>query len=108
MFFCAVVLCAFSIFSGAPMHIAVGCSNWKRMFAVLQNLTEPTNPRLRPPESILSGVDNLYQLSPSEREERLRSYFKFVMIRNPLERIVSVYRNKVSVFWHAYLGMELY
>ena len=66
------------------------------MFAVLQGLVKLTDPKIRPPEEILSAVHNLLDLSPAEREVRLKSYFKFVMVRNPFERIVSVYRNKVS------------
>lgn len=66
------------------------------MFAVLQGLVKLTDPKIRPPEEILSAVHNLFNLSPAEREARLKSYFKFVMVRNPFERIVSVYRNKVS------------
>ena len=66
------------------------------MFAVLQKLINQTNPRKRPPEDVLSAVPSLFSLSPAEREVRLKSYFKFVMVRNPFERIVSVYRNKVS------------
>lgn len=66
------------------------------MFAVLQKLLNQTNPRKRPPEDVLSAVPSLFSLSPAEREVRLKSYFKFVMVRNPFERIVSVYRNKVS------------
>ena len=35
-------------------------------------------------------------LSGEERLSRLRSYFKFTVIRNPLERLVSSYRNKIQ------------
>ena len=66
------------------------------MFAALEKLVDQTNPRVRPPEEVLSAVPSLFDLSPSEREVRLKSYFKFVMVRNPFDRIVSVYRNKVS------------
>ena len=31
-----------------------------------------------------------------ERIAKLREYFKFMMIRNPLERLVSAYRNKIE------------
>ena len=32
----------------------------------------------------------------TERVSKLREYFKFTMIRNPLERLVSAYRNKIE------------
>jgi len=35
-------------------------------------------------------------LSKADREKKLTSYFKFVMTRNPLERILSAYRNKLE------------
>jgi len=35
-------------------------------------------------------------LTDSDRVTRLQSYYKFVIVRNPLERIVSVFRDKVE------------
>ena len=80
----------------APLCVlAVGCSNWKRMFVVLNGLLPPTESSQRPSEDILRSAYKLVSLKPEEREWRLRKYFKFTMLRNPLERIVSAYRNKV-------------
>lgn len=73
-----------------------GCSNWKRMFAVL-NGTVQADDIERPSKDILQGVNKLQYLSQEERNKRLKSYFKFVFVRNPLDRIVSGYRNKVNV-----------
>ena len=79
------------------MAIAVGCSNWKRMFAVLNGVLPPTESTERPAEETLRKVNRLVNLKPEEREWRLKKYFKFIMLRNPLERLVSAYRNKVSI-----------
>ena len=35
-------------------------------------------------------------LTDGERLHKIKHYFKFVMIRNPLERLVSAYRNKLE------------
>ena len=35
-------------------------------------------------------------LTDSDRMTRLQSYYKFVIVRNPLERIVSAFRNKIE------------
>ena len=73
-----------------------GCSNWKRMFAVL-NGTVKADDTNRPRKDILQGVNKLEYLSEEEQKTRLKHYFKFSFVRNPLERIVSGYRNKVAV-----------
>ena len=83
-----------SVFS--TLTFAVGCSNWKRMFAVLNGLLPPTESTERPAEDTLRKVNRLVNLKPAEREWRLKKYFKFIMLRNPLERLVSAYRNKVQ------------
>ena len=66
------------------------------MFAVLNGLLPPTESTERPAEDTLRKVKRLVHLKPAEREWRLRKYFKFIMLRNPLERLVSAYRNKVQ------------
>ena len=66
------------------------------MFVVLNGLLPPTESSARPSEDILRGAYKLVSLSAGEREWRLKKYFKVTMLRNPLERIVSAYRNKVG------------
>ena len=73
-----------------------GCSNWKRMFAVLKG-TENANNTKRPSSEVLKNTDKLRHLSSTEQNRRLETYFKFAFVRNPLERIVSGYRNKIAV-----------
>ena len=42
------------------------------------------------------GFTYLSDFSPKEIEMRLRTYFKFMFVRNPVERALSVYRNKFN------------
>ena len=65
------------------------------MFVVLNGILPATESSERPSEDILRSAFKLVSLKPEEREWRLKKYFKFTMLRNPLERIVSAYRNKV-------------
>ena len=37
-----------------------------------------------------------YTLTDNDRFHRIRSYYKFMIVRNPLERIVSAYRDKLE------------
>lgn len=66
------------------------------MFAVLSG-TEKANNTNRPSSDVLKSVSKLQRLSKTERDKRLKTYFKFAFVRNPLERIVSSYRNKIAV-----------
>lgn len=47
-------------------------------------------------KSYLRNVKTLGDLTASERETRLRNYYKYMIVRDPLERLVSVYLNKIS------------
>ena len=79
-----------------------GCTTLKVLLYVSQGLL--------PPSEVAKDKDSVDQLlledvmvrasflsmTPDEREQALATYFKFVMYRNPLERMVSVYRSKLS------------
>lgn len=72
----------------------VGCSKWKYTFLLLNGIIPFTTKRL--PESVLKKTKKLSDLSVIERKKRLVEYFKYVFVRNPMERIVSAYRNKIA------------
>nr|XP_039271225.1 carbohydrate sulfotransferase 14-like [Styela clava] len=66
----------------------VACSNWKRVVMVLDGVSDgfvKDHPH---------GLKYLYQYSSKEIDYRLKNYFKFTFVRNPLERLLSAYRNK--------------
>ena len=72
----------------------VGCSKWKYTFLLLNGIISFTAKRL--PESILKKTKKLSDLPPLQRKRRLVEYYKYVFIRNPMERVVSAYRNKIA------------
>jgi hypothetical protein len=75
----------------------VGCSNWKRTFLVLEGrLPVPHEGEKRPSEAFLNSASKLRDLPDKEREWRLKEYRKFTLMRDPLERIVSGYNNKIN------------
>lgn len=85
----------------------VGCANWKRVFNVLYG-------DVSAPEEI-KNVDHtsmklLASYSPSEIKYRLGSYFKFMFVRHPLDRLLSAYRNKFGEHFHDFerkYGVEI-
>jgi len=82
----------------------VGCSNWKRMFVHLigeHNLTLKETSKLKVHESsVLSalGIQRLSEFSKEDIIHRLSTYYKFLFVRDPLERLLSAYKDKFSTY----------
>lgn len=77
----------------------VACTNWKRVLMVLTGAAGPHRDPLSIPanEAHVSGnLRTLSEYSTSQINQRLRSYLKFVFVREPFERLVSAYRNKFT------------
>ena len=73
----------------------VSCSNLKKIFLVMQGLfksIETANPDAKNPEIRLSNT----RFSKEKQKYMLRHFYKFMIVRDPLERIVSAYRNKMQ------------
>ena len=71
----------------------VGCSKWKYMFLLLTG-RQPLGSD--PSREVLHKVKKLSSLSDSEIKQRLNTYFKYIFIRNPMERVVSAYLDKIA------------
>jgi len=71
-------------------------TNIRVMFAALNKAISPEAvfEKLTHDRNLYAKNYNMLNMSPTERKKKLSGYFKFVMTRNPLERILSAYRNK--------------
>ena len=69
----------------------VACTNWKWVMLRLQGNTE-----LEAGNKLVhwTKIPRLNEFSADEINKKLKSYFKFVFVRDPLKRLVSGYRDK--------------
>ncbi|GLD61333.1 carbohydrate sulfotransferase 11-like protein [Lates japonicus] len=77
----------------------VACTNWKRVLMVLTGVAgSHTDPLAIPANEahIPGNLRTLSEYSTTQINQRLRSYLKFVFVREPFERLVSAYRNKFT------------
>ncbi|XP_053521155.1 carbohydrate sulfotransferase 14 isoform X2 [Artibeus jamaicensis] len=72
--------------------LQVACSNWKRVLKVLAGVLDSVDVRLKMDHR--NDLVFLADLRPEEIRYRLQHYFKFLFVRDPLERLLSAYRNK--------------
>lgn len=70
----------------------VACSNWKRVLKVLSGALENVDVNIKMDHR--SDLVFLSSLKPEEIRYRLKHYFKFMFVREPMERLLSAYRNK--------------
>ncbi|NXU69993.1 CHSTB sulfotransferase, partial [Horornis vulcanius] len=80
----------------------VACTNWKRVMMVLTGQGKYQDPLEIPAHEahIPSNLRTLSEYSVPEINYRLRSYLKFVFVREPFERLVSAYRNKFTLSYN--------
>lgn len=76
----------------------VACTNWKRVLMVLNSDGRYSDPLAIPANEahVASNLRMLSEFSAPEINQRLRSYLKFIFVREPFERLVSAYRNKFT------------
>ena len=74
----------------------VGCSKWKYTFLLLNGIFPLSTRHKRLTETQLSKSKSLSKLPPEKRNKRLTEYFKFLFVRNPMERVVSAYLDKIG------------
>jgi hypothetical protein len=89
----------------------VGCSNLKRIFVVMEGLypsVEKVNIHIMNQEIV--RLDNK-KFTKEQQEYMLKNFYKFMIVRDPFERLVSAYRNKWqnkrNVELHAHLGKTI-
>ncbi|KAK3755476.1 hypothetical protein QZH41_005970, partial [Actinostola sp. cb2023] len=71
----------------------VACSNWKRVMAVLDGKANSTDEIGQVPHSTFK---RLSRYPPAEIQYRLENYYKFMFAREPLQRVVSAYKDKLT------------
>lgn len=87
-----------------------GCSNWKRTLMVLAG--QAPNAQSIKHDTVHYG-HHLKKLDSFERQEimhRLETYTKFMFVREPLERVVSAYRDKFenpNNYYHSLFGKPI-
>ena len=76
----------------------VACTNWKRVLMVLTGKGRYHEPLAIPANEahVPGNLRTLSEYSAAEINRRLRSYLKFIFVREPFERLVSAYRNKFT------------
>ncbi|KAL1020754.1 hypothetical protein UPYG_G00004210 [Umbra pygmaea] len=76
----------------------VACTNWKRVLMVLTGDGRYREPLAIPANEahVAGNHRTLSEYSTAEINSRLRSYLKFIFVREPFERLVSAYRNKFT------------
>ncbi|CAH2228110.1 jg23482 [Pararge aegeria aegeria] len=76
----------------------VACTNWKRILMILEGKWNDTDV-LSVPASLAHSPGmfrNLSTVSKEERDVMLENYHKMIIVRNPFERLLSAYRNKLE------------
>ncbi|XP_066966298.1 carbohydrate sulfotransferase 11-like [Macrobrachium rosenbergii] len=84
----------------------VACTNWKRLWMILTGLTTIKDPVLIPydlPHKIHERMMLIKQpISISTLQEKLLTYSKIIVVRNPYERLISAFKDKFEGTGKAY------
>ncbi|XP_033098921.1 carbohydrate sulfotransferase 14-like isoform X2 [Anneissia japonica] len=86
----------------------VACSNWKRVIKYIQGSLTDINTEVKMDHK--KDLVFLDSFSQEEIDIKLKTYFKFMFVRNPIARLVSAYRNKFReniVSFHKRYGVPI-
>ena len=88
----------------------VACSNWKRVLMVLNgDAADPYQVNTADVHNRSLGYFRyLNEYTPEEIVHRLNTYYKFLFVRHPYERLVSAYRNKFIDSYNLTLFKKMY
>ena len=89
----------------------VACTNFKIIMLLLTGQMNTTDPmQLRADkvhgEYAQKYLHKLSSFSDSEIRHKLKNYFKVMIVRDPLERLLSAYRNKFTVHYNDYFKLR--
>ncbi|XP_078602682.1 carbohydrate sulfotransferase 14-like [Branchiostoma floridae x Branchiostoma japonicum] len=72
----------------------VACSNWKKVIKVLDGKIEHVEKKVKMDHR--KDLVFLSDLPPDQVQRRLESYYKFMFVRDPTQRLLSAYRDKFA------------
>ncbi|XP_067041789.1 carbohydrate sulfotransferase 14-like isoform X4 [Acropora muricata] len=87
--------------------LQVACSNWKRVLMVLEGADTDSN---NIGNLNHSDFTFLADLTPLAIKHRLKEYYKFMFVREPLERLTSAYKDKFvlnNTSFHKSYGIKI-
>lgn len=89
----------------------VACTNWKRIMLILTGRMNTSDPMSLPSDEVHDNLQHTYlrklsTYSTDEIRTRLKTYYKFIFVRNPLERILSAYTNKFTLRYNTYFHLH--
>ena len=88
----------------------VGCSNIKRILLVMQGTYESIDTAIPHTSNDSELRLTNEKFSNEQRQYMLKHFYKFMIVRDPLERLVSAYRNKLQKKYNEFfvtLGKKL-
>ncbi|KAI5643558.1 sulfotransferase family domain-containing protein [Phthorimaea operculella] len=76
----------------------VACTNWKRILMILQKKWNDTDILAIPHRlaHTLGMFKTMSMVTTAERDYMIENYHKMLIVRNPFERILSAFRNKLE------------
>ncbi|XP_068700787.1 carbohydrate sulfotransferase 11-like isoform X1 [Montipora foliosa] len=78
----------------------VACGNWKRVFLVLNGHFNTTAEISGETAHNSRLLDTLDKYTSQEITQKLETYKKILFVREPLQRVLSAYRNKFTTEYH--------
>ena len=80
-------------------------TNWLKILLILSGKMNTSNPGMVDSNLVYHNYASRYlhtldEYQPGERDMRIKEYYKFMFVRNPLERILSAYRCKLTKVTH--------